>query len=184
MLGINDLSFSTYWQEFELIKCVSYFPSFIGYVLCILWKNTQNDRQLKTFLMRACSFYIANIIIAEKLVLQGARTLSAMLPRPLFCLLLGASSDYAQPITGKVSEVTCPAIGRAQPELTPSKIQKTGPELSQYIWAFYIRRTVFPHTEQPRARFLSLAWSKLRLCSANHRPGYWSNLPCDWPSAA
>ena len=33
-----------------------------------------------------------------------------------------------------------------------------------------------------RARFLSLAQSKLRLCSANHRPGYWCNLPCDWPS--
>ena len=28
------------------------------------------------------------------------------------------------------------------------------------------------------------AWSKLRLCSANHRPGYWSNLPCDCPSIA
>ena len=26
--------------------------------------------------------------------------------------------------------------------------------------------------------------SKLRLCLANHRPGYWSNLPCDWPSTA
>ena len=26
--------------------------------------------------------------------------------------------------------------------------------------------------------------SKLRLCSANHRPGYWSNLSCDWPSTA
>ena len=24
--------------------------------------------------------------------------------------------------------------------------------------------------------------SSLRLCSANHRPGYWGNLPCDWPS--
>ena len=35
-----------------------------------------------------------------------------------------------------------------------------------------------------RARFLSLARSKLRLCSANHRPGYWSNLPCDWLSTA
>ena len=34
------------------------------------------------------------------------------------------------------------------------------------------------------ARFLSLARSKLRLCSANHRPGYWSNLPCDWTSTA
>ena len=34
------------------------------------------------------------------------------------------------------------------------------------------------------ARFLSLALIKLRLCSANHRSGYWSNLPCDWPSTA
>ena len=33
-------------------------------------------------------------------------------------------------------------------------------------------------------RYMSLAQSKLRLCSANHRPGYWSNLPCDWPSTA
>ena len=32
------------------------------------------------------------------------------------------------------------------------------------------------------ARFLSIAWSKLRLCSANHRAGYFSNLACDWLS--
>ena len=32
------------------------------------------------------------------------------------------------------------------------------------------------------AHFLSLAWSKLRLCSANHRAGYFSNLACDWLS--
>ena len=32
------------------------------------------------------------------------------------------------------------------------------------------------------ACFLSLVWSKLRLCSANHRPGYFSNLACDWLS--
>ena len=29
-------------------------------------------------------------------------------------------------------------------------------------------------------QFLSLVWSKLRLCSANHRAGYFSNLACDW----
>ena len=45
----------------------------------------------------------------------------------VFCLLLWVSSDYAQPITGQITEVTCPVIGRAQPELTPSKTQKTGP---------------------------------------------------------
>ena len=46
---------------------------------------------------------------------------------PVFCLLLGASSDCAQPITGQVTEVTCPVIGQAQPELTLIKRQKTGP---------------------------------------------------------
>ena len=32
------------------------------------------------------------------------------------------------------------------------------------------------------ACFLSLSWSKLKLCSANHRVGYFSNLACDWLS--
>ena len=50
-------------------------------------------------------------------------------PGPVFCLLLGVSSDYAQPITGQVTEVTCPVIGRAQTELTTSKRQKMGPGL-------------------------------------------------------
>ena len=42
----------------------------------------------------------------------------------------GVSSDYAQPITGQVTEVTCPEIGQTQPELTLSKIQKMG-QISQ-----------------------------------------------------
>ena len=33
-----------------------------------------------------------------------------------------------------------------------------------------------------RACFLSLARSKLKLRSANHRAGYFSNLACDWLS--
>ena len=33
-----------------------------------------------------------------------------------------------------------------------------------------------------RAHFLCLAGSQLRLCSANHRAGYFSNLACDWMS--
>ena len=48
---------------------------------------------------------------------------------PVFCLLLRVSSDYAQPITGQVTKITCPVIGRAPPELTLSKRQKTGPGL-------------------------------------------------------
>ena len=52
-------------------------------------------------------------------------------PGPVFCLLLGVGSDYAQPITGQVTEVTCPVIGWAQPELTRSKRQKTDPDV---VW--------------------------------------------------
>ena len=37
---------------------------------------------------------------------------------------------------------------------------------------------------EPGFIFLSLAQSNLRLYSANHRPCYWSNLHCDWPSPA
>ena len=42
--------------------------------------------------------------------------------------------------------------------------------------------TEFPSESLTWARFLSLARSKLRLCSANHRAGYFSNLACDWLS--
>ena len=49
--------------------------------------------------------------------------------------MLEISSDYAQPITGHVTEVTCPVIGRAQLELTPSNRQNM---------AVSIRKTVLP----------------------------------------
>ena len=52
---------------------------------------------------------------------------------PVFCLLLGVSSDYAQSITGQVTEVTCPVIDQAQPELTPSRRQKTGPDFIDVV---------------------------------------------------
>ena len=48
-------------------------------------------------------------------------------PGSIFCLLLRVSSDYAQPITGQVTEVIWPVIGQAQPELTLSQRWKTGP---------------------------------------------------------
>ena len=49
--------------------------------------------------------------------------------------------------------------------------------------AHYDVIVTYPHS-MTRARFLSRARSKVRLCTANHRPSYWSNLPCDWPSTA
>ena len=56
----------------------------------------------------------------------------------------------------------------------------------QFAWEKTHEMTIYHPGISPwwawiRARFLSLARRKLRLCSANHRPGYWSNLPCDWP---
>ena len=53
-------------------------------------------------------------------------------PGPVFYLLIGVSSDYAQPITGHVTEVTCPVIGRARPELTLGKRQHTGPGVKKH----------------------------------------------------
>ena len=44
------------------------------------------------------------------------------------------------------------------------------------------RAKPFPTAKVTRACFLSLARSKFRLCSANHRAGYFSNLACDWLS--
>ena len=52
----------------------------------------------------------------------------------VFCLLLRVSSDYAQPITRQVTEVTCLVIGRAQSEFTQSKRQKTGTEVLFTMW--------------------------------------------------
>ena len=47
----------------------------------------------------------------------------------------------------------------------------------QNVYTFTIARIILPW---PRVQ----AWSKLRPCWANHRPGYWSNQPCDWLSTA
>ena len=54
-------------------------------------------------------------------------------------------------------------------------------EFMRFIYSYPLEGLYWHETW---ARFLSLARSKLRLCPANHRPGYWSNLPCDWPSTA
>ena len=48
--------------------------------------------------------------------------------------------------------------------------ERNVPSYKSWIWGFW-------HW----ARFLSLARSKLRLCSANHRTGYFNNLACDCP---
>ena len=56
---------------------------------------------------------------------------------------------------------------------------------SPLVWIIpwcWLPGPIFCVLSQIWARFLSLARSKLRLCSANHRAGYFSNLACDWLS--
>ena len=65
-------------------------------------------------------------------------TSEVLSPGPVFCLLLGVGSDYAQSITGQVTEVTCPVIGRAQPELSLRKRQIMGPNHQQEPYIYYI----------------------------------------------
>ena len=48
-------------------------------------------------------------------------------PCMIWAISVASRIGYAQPITGQVTEVICPVIGQAQPELTPSKRRKTGP---------------------------------------------------------
>ena len=65
---------------------------------------------------------------------------------------------------------------------------KKTPEL--HITVPFVNGIRFPWQRASNVDSSSMTWrhliirSKLRLCSANHRPGYWSNLPCDWPSTA
>ena len=58
---------------------------------------------------------------------------------------LRVNSDYAQPISGQVTEAIWPVIGRAQPELTPSKRQKTDLGHQQpYNWLYEIGMSSSP----------------------------------------
>ena len=72
-----------------------------------------------------------------------------------------------------------------QPQ-TRSTNESVHPDQTKQVTVFIGRRHLLstPTLRLTRARFLSLTGSKLRLCSANHRPGYWSNLPCYWPNTA
>ena len=55
-------------------------------------------------------------------------------PGPVFCLLLGVSSDYAQPITGQVTEVTCPVIGPNTAWAYSKQETANGPRLWIYTY--------------------------------------------------
>ena len=94
----------------------------------ISWAHSQNDR-----------WVIESAGWSHHLLGNGQST-AIDSPGPVFCLLLRVSSDYAHPITGQVTEVTCPVIGQAQPELTRSKRWKTGPD---HEWNICLRNAAW-----------------------------------------
>ena len=71
-------------------------------------------------------------------------------------------------------------------------VQNSGIEFGIFIYwglcdkkpSHVTRQSDWSRRQSLWAPFLSLARSKLRFCSANHKPGYWSILPCDLPSTA
>ena len=99
--------------------------TFHGTIDCHCRESPQRDRYADSITMWH------NLVMTQRhgtrSDLLPVRKNNSLNPGLVFSLLLGVSSDYAQPITGQVTEVTCPVIGRAQPELTPSKRRKTGP---------------------------------------------------------
>ena len=90
---------------------------------------------------------------------------------PVFSLLLGVSSDYTKPITGKVIDVTCPVIIPAQPELALSKRHKTGPLL-----------TVWPETTHP-IHPCAVYYLQCGYCPRSRHDDVikWKHLPRYWP---
>ena len=94
------------------------------------------------------------------------------IPGPLFCLLLGICSDYAQPITGQVTEVACPAIGRAQPELTPSKRQKWAQDSDPSdIWSTPIVNSTILYRKK-----IPMLWQYPTLLTLRTLPPNWLNI--------
>ena len=109
------------WFKFDwcLFLCVQWTVSQHWFDNGLATKRWPLPEQMITHCNQNWVSSIASMLsnVAEKYLSSG----------PVFCLLLRVSSDYAQPITGQVTEVACPVIGGAQPELTPSKRQETGP---------------------------------------------------------
>ena len=64
-----------------------------------------------------------------------------------FLSLLKVSSDYAQPITGQVTEVTWPVIGWAWSEFTQSKRQKMGPAWYSLLMVKHRKVQEHQHTQ-------------------------------------
>ena len=75
----------------------------------------------------------------------------------IFYRLLGVSWDCAQPITGQVTRATWPVIGRAYPELTLNKRQKTGPGIILHCRVSVLQIQLATSNYTPGMRTMSTA---------------------------
>ena len=76
-----------------------------------------------------------------------------------------------------------PPTSRDQPFKTRHWCSTNLTKIIDNLWAADVHKTSASTAARViKTCFLSLARGKLRLCSANHRAGCWSNLPCDWLS--
>ena len=94
---------------------------------CFLLDEIVPGGPITTWLHCIKEMHAGSLIDDKDLSNLQSQYLGCWWPGPVFCLLQGISSGCAWPITGQVTSVTCPVIGWAQSELTPSKKQKTGP---------------------------------------------------------
>ena len=107
-------------------------------------RKTVNSSDKASNMGLLCFFFVGLKELLNKHYFQWFQMASLQCPNSgsIFCLWLGVSSGYAQPITGQVTSVTCPVIGRAQPELTPSKRQKSSHRHSTRRSTVYLGLTV------------------------------------------
>ena len=121
------------WYEFEnyWFKITAGYPSELSNSSNFISKKIhENTHMYNTFTVVSTQnvrIYVVSGCQNKLRLIELAAARTHSWPRPVFCLLLEVSSNYAQPITGQVTEVTCPVIRGAQPELAQSKGQKAGP---------------------------------------------------------
>ena len=86
---------------------------------CVQWefKSLQQSKVKYLVFSLKCSSDLQHILISiqsPRYQLESFYDYTGITAGPVFCLLFRVCSDYAQPITGQATEVTCPVIARAQ----------------------------------------------------------------------
>ena len=155
LYGTNELTYKELCNLKKNVILVAWIELCEGHVFVWIWSSAINTLSALWILM-AWSF--STMVISNHNADYAPMHFQLFMGSvPIFCLLLGVSSNYAQPITGQ-----------AQSELTPSKGQKTDP-------GFLISLT------------LPLGWAWQGSARRRHhmhgRPHHGPHWPHAWPHA-